>query len=302
MGHEFVGTIISIGDQVKTFSIGDRVVSSFSTCCGECYFCVRELSSRCEHPEGGKTFGWRSNGVGNHGAQAEYIRVPIADGTLLRLPENIPDDVGLFIGDILATGYFAAAQGGIAELKRYEGKVAVAVVGCGPVGIMTILSARYLGADVVFGIDFVEERRELAERFGAIALDPSVDDVRKVVMDYTDGRGVDCACECVGSQKAGRMAYELLRLGGTLSSVGVQTEDSFNVFNPIEGYDKNITYRSGRCPVRSLMPKIIPLVSMFDLSVLISHRVNLNDPEGVEQAYDMFLNKSDQCTKVIFLN
>ena len=105
MGHEFVGQVVETGDEVRTVRKGDRVCAPFTTSCGECFYCKQGLTARCVQ---GQLFGWRSGGVGLHGAQAELVRVPLADGTLVKLDEDMPDEVALLVGDNLSTGYFCA--------------------------------------------------------------------------------------------------------------------------------------------------------------------------------------------------
>ena len=203
MGHEFVGEVVEVGSDVRDFAPGDIVFSPFTTSCGDCYYCRRGLTCRCTR---GELFGWVHEGEGLHGAQAEYVRVPIADGTLMRIPEGVSDAAGLLLGDILSTGFFCAEQAGIGTIddKGHLGPVAAAaggtfaVVGCGPVGLMTIVAARHLGAEELFAIDTIPARLALAEELGAIPLDFKADPVAEIVAEATDGRGVDAAMEVVG--------------------------------------------------------------------------------------------------------
>ncbi|MGB7489733.1 MAG: alcohol dehydrogenase catalytic domain-containing protein, partial [Thermoanaerobaculia bacterium] len=122
LGHEFMGEIIEVGSAVERFRIGDRVLSPFSTSCGSCFYCKSGLTARCEK---GQLFGWREGGRGLHGAQAEFVRVPLADSTLVHAPEDLPPEVALLAGDVLSTGLFSAESADIGN-----GSV-VGVVGCG---------------------------------------------------------------------------------------------------------------------------------------------------------------------------
>ena len=128
MGHELLGEIVEVGSDVMAFAVGDRVVAPFTTNCGACYYCRIGLTARCER---GQLFGWVENGSGLHGAQAELVRVPLADATLVEVPEGLDDAVALLAGDILSTATFGA------ELAGVEPGDLVAVVGCGPVGTKT---------------------------------------------------------------------------------------------------------------------------------------------------------------------
>ncbi len=288
MGHEFVGTVMEIGRDVRNLRLGDRVMSPFTTNCGECFYCRQGLTCRCIH---GQLFGWVADGIGLHGAQAEYVRVPLADSTLHKIPDGVTREEALLLGDVFPTGYFSADMAGIRP-----GDTCV-VVGCGAVGLMAALSARHFGAGMVYAIDSVEHRLELAGSFGAIPLNFRKLDAVAAVRDETDGRGADAVLEAAGSAEAGRTAYELVRPGGTISVVGVHTEMHFP-FTPTEAYDKNLTYRAGRCPARHYMELLIPVLreKKYDIASIISHRLPLEEgPAG----YEMFDRKKDECTKIV---
>lgn len=288
MGHEFAGRIVETGSAVQKLNPGMLVASPFTSNCGTCYFCKIGLTSRCEH---GQLFGWVEAGEGLHGAQAEFVRVPLADSTLVPLPAGTPLVRGLMLGDILSTGYFCAKQAGVSAGGTY------AVIGCGPVGLMAAIAARELGADEIYAIDGVPERLALAETFGAQALDFQSADVVEVILAATQGRGVDGVLEAAGSRAAGRLGYELVRPGGTISVVGVHTEGDF-AFSPAEAYDKNITYRVGRCPARHFMEHLLPLIqsNRYALENIVSHTLPLS--QGA-QGYALFDLKKEQCTKVV---
>lgn len=301
MGHEFVGEVVERGAEVASLRAGEVVFSPFTSSCGRCYYCRRGLTCRCT---AGQLFGWRHDDVGLHGGQAEYVRVPLADGTLMAVPEGVSDAAALLLGDILSTGFFCAEQAGIGApahgAERGRGRSAggtYAVVGCGPVGLMTVLAALHLGAEELFAIDTVPERLAAAERLGAVPLDYRVDPVAEIVREATAGRGADAVMEVVGTRAATETAIALLRPGGVLSSVGVHTEERFG-FTPVDAYDKNLTFRSGRCPARAYMQRLAPLVrdGRIDAEFVFSHRLPLH--EGV-RGYEMFDKKLDGCTKVL---
>lgn len=288
MGHELAGEVVEAGPGVTRFRAGDLVVSPFTTSCGACFYCRLGLTARCER---GQLFGWVEAGRGLHGVQAEYVRVPLADSTLVPIPEGTPAEEALFAGDVLATGWFGAESAGASPGRT------VAVVGCGPVGLMAVIAARELGAERVFGIDALPERLALAERWGAEPVDFQREDAVGCIRDATEGRGADGVVEAVGSPQASRLAYSLVRPGGTIAAVGVHVEDRL-AFAPGEIYDKNLTYRAGRCPARSYMDRLLPLIRSrkYDFGTLISHRLALEEgPRG----YDLFDRRVDGCTKVV---
>ena len=288
MGHEFVGEIVELGKEVQLFKKGDKVFSPFTTNCGECFFCKNKLTCRCTD---GQLFGWIENGEGLHGGQAEFVRVPMADSTLLKIPENVLPEEALLLGDICSTGFFCAENAEVKPNGVYS------VIGCGPVGLMTIVGARELGAEKVFAIDAIPERLQLAEKFGAIPINYQKQNVKELLFEETEGRGADAVLEVVGNEAAGKTAVDLVRPGGIISTVGVHTEKQM-AFSPEEAYDKNLTYKNGRCPARYYMERLIPMVQSkkYDLTSIISHKLPLS--QGV-QGYEIFDKKLDGCTKVV---
>lgn len=288
MGHEFMGEVVAVGKEVTSFKEGDRVVCPFTTSCGRCFYCKTGLTCRCEH---GSLFGWVEGGEGLHGAQAEYVRVPLAEGSLMKLPQSIDPNTGLFLGDIMSTGYFVADNAG------FQKESVVAVVGCGPVGLMAVIGALELGASVVYALDGLPERLELARGFGAVPLDYTQQNPGEIIREATNGRGADAVLECVGSASAASAAYDLVRPGGIISVAGVHNDPHFP-FSPAQAYDKNLTYKVGRCPARFYMEPLLELLQQgrYDLSTIISHQQPLS--QGRE-AYAIFAERRDCCTKVI---
>jgi threonine dehydrogenase-like Zn-dependent dehydrogenase len=287
MGHELIGTVVAAGPAVRGFAAGDRVVAPFSTACGSCFYCRRGLSARCVE---GQLFGWVEGGRGLQGAQAELVRVPLADSTLVSVPDGVPAEEALLAGDVLATGWFGAENGGV------HAGCSVAVVGCGAVGAMAVAASRALGAETVLAVDPAADRRYLAARFGAepVAPDEAVERARVT----TAGRGVDVAIEAVGTPEATRLAWELVRPGGTISALGVHIEPALAV-SPGALYDKNLAYRAGRCPARSLLPRLLPFVvgRRWPLAELVSHRLPLTEGPAAYAAFD---RREPGWTKVVF--
>jgi threonine dehydrogenase-like Zn-dependent dehydrogenase len=286
MGHEFTGIVADIGPNVKKLRIGDRVMSPFSTSCGECYFCRIGLTARCVKSQ---LFGWVENANGLHGAQAEYVRVPFADGTLVKTPDGISNEESLLLGDVFSTGYFCAHQ---AEIKS---KNCYVVIGCGPVGLMAVCGAIAQGAEKVFAIDSIEERLRLAKTFGAVPINTA--NAKTEIDSITSGIGADAVMDAVGSGAASRLAYEIVRPGGIISVVGVCTDANFS-FSPVEAYNKNITYKVGRCSARFYLEKLIPFVQgkKFPIQSIFTNRIPLKD--GV-QGYETFARKKEGCVKIL---
>ncbi|MEM8670309.1 MAG: alcohol dehydrogenase catalytic domain-containing protein [Planctomycetota bacterium] len=287
MGHEFVGEVIEVGERVTKFRTGDRVGAPFTTSCGKCFYCQSGLTSRCIHCE---QFGWIEKDYGLHGGQAEYVRVPLADGTLVKMPEGLSDEAALLLGDNLSTGFFGMEMAGLNEDS------AVVVVGCGTVGLLAIVSAHWIGLRRVIAVDPDEARCEQARQLGAIAFTDK-DAAMAEVRSHTHGRGADAVVELVGLPDAQRTAYELIRPGGTMSVIGCHCTPGF-AFSPAEAYGKNLTYRTGRCPARAYMEPLAHrlIASPVDLSWVCTHRFSVD--EGVK-AYEVFANRKEGCIKAV---
>jgi threonine dehydrogenase-like Zn-dependent dehydrogenase len=287
MGHEFLGEVVDAGKRVTRFQRGDRVVSPFTTSCGECFYCGSGLSARCIR---GQLFGWVEQGKGLEGGQAELVRVPLADTTLVAIPERLSAEAALLLGDVLATGYHCAVLAGVTAGSE------CAVVGCGPVGLMAVLAAGELGAERIFAVDSVPERLRRAERLGAIPVSTENGDPATAIRQASAGRGVGAVLEAVGSAESTRLAFELAHPGGTIAAVGVHHEAAFP-FSPGQAYDKNLTYRTGRCPARHYMETLLPLAERRDaeLGALFTHSTDL---DGAAEAYRMFAEKREGCIKV----
>lgn len=288
MGHEFTGTVVDAGKGIKNFKKGDRVLSPFTVNCGECFYCKKGITARCEKSQ---LYGWVENGVGLQGVHAEYVKVTMADATLLGLPDDLSWEQGNLLADIASTGYFGAELG---EVKPDDICV---VVGAGPVGIMAIKASRYLGAKTVFAVDGIEFRLQEAEKNGAIPINYLKEDVVEKIKEATKGRGADCVIEAVGSKESMNTSFKLLRPAGILASIGVQAFDELP-FSPPDMYDKNIVLKAGRCSSRHYAEKLLPIVQSGALEItdVITHSFSLE--EGVE-AYRFFDEHKDECLKVL---
>ncbi len=197
MGHEFVGEILELGSAPGDLARGERVLSPFTTSCGNCPPCRIGLTSRCVS---GELFGWVQEGRGLQGGQAEYVRVPLAASTLVPIPDGVDNDAALLLGDVFSTGWFCAEQAAL-----QPGSIC-AVVGCGPVGLCAVMAASEMNAQRIFALDRVPERLALAQRLGATAVDIERDDPVAVLREATAGLGADAVMEVVGSAAAIRVS------------------------------------------------------------------------------------------------
>lgn len=285
MGHEFVGRVVEAGSNVNTVQVGDRVCCPFSTSCGSCFYCQKGLTSRCVQSQ---LFGWRQEGTGLHGGQSEFVSIPNANGSLVKLKDNVSNNLALLAGDNLATGFYCA------EMASIDPDGVYLVIGCGTVGLLTILAARELGAEKIFAYDLLESRRQLAESLGARAMS-SEDQVVSEIRSATDNRGADGVMELVGLLPAQSLAFRAIRPGGVISTIGCHCTPNFG-FSPVDAYDKNITYRTGRCPARSYMDRLLNDSNRFEAVAekLITHQFALAD---CTRAYDVFSQQKNGCLK-----
>jgi len=283
MGHEFAGHVVEVGSEINKLQIGDRVCAPFTTNCGQCHYCEIGLTSRCLN---GQLFGWRNCGTGLHGGQAQYVRVPLAESTLVQIPEHVRDNVALLVGDNLSTAIFCNDLAGVVESE-----VAV-VIGCGTVGLLAVLEAKRRGA-TVFAFDPNSSRSREAKSLGAQAFDQQTEFTDQLFA-ATRGLGATSVMEVVGLPDAQKLAYESVRPGGTIATIGCHCTPHFS-FRPSDVYDKNLTYRSGRCPARSYMEPVFDHIDQYDLTWCISHSFPLDNAVA---AYDLFSTRPEGVRKV----
>jgi threonine dehydrogenase-like Zn-dependent dehydrogenase len=215
----------------------------------------------------------------------------MANTTLIALSNDLTEEQGLLLGDIFSTGYFCAENAGVNKKGTYV------VVGCGPVGLMTIVAAIHLGAEKLFAIDLSDTRLQAAREFGAIPVNSLKTDAKTSILNSTNGRGADAVMEVVGSAAALRLAIDLVRAGGTISSVGVHTAKNFS-FSPAEAYDKNLVYKIGRCPAHYYAEKLLKeeVIQQYPVEKIITHHFGLGNGE---RAYEVFDKKLDNCIKAV---
>lgn len=257
-GHEAVGVITNTGSGVTRFRPGDHVLVPFTTSCGTCGPCRRRLSSRCTR---GRLFGWGDPGSDEpalHGGQAERLVVPDADGTLVAIPDGMDDATALLLADNLPTAWYAVDRS-----SWVEGPLVV--LGLGAVGFCAVAVADQLGRGDVIAADLVEDRRAALAGHGITVVHP--DELEDLLPD-----GAAAVIDAAGPPAAQRTAAAIVRAGGTISMIAVQTESQFG-FDPVTVYDKNLTVRSGRAPVRSLLDRLLPDVMSGALAVppVITH-------------------------------
>lgn len=246
MGHEYVGVVEQIGDDVKTVRPGDFVVGSFVISDNTCPICTNGYQSRCV------------NGIfvdGQIGTQAEYARIPYADGTLVATPGQPDDDLIpslLAASDVLGTGWFGAVAAEVGPGKS------VAVVGDGAVGLMAVLAAKQLGAEKIIAMSRHESRQKLAREFGAtdIVEERGEAGVEKI-KELTDGLGADSVIEAVGTQESMMQAVQATRPGGHVGYVGVSHDVSLNGLELFFGL---VHLHGGPAPVRRFLPELIQLI------------------------------------------
>jgi threonine dehydrogenase-like Zn-dependent dehydrogenase len=246
MGHEFMGTVEQVGAAVRGVVVGDLVIAPFAWSCGECPNCLAGIQTACTN--GGF---WAGNGIG--GGQAGAVRVPLADGTLVRVPGTDHSDEMmrslLTLSDVMGTGHHAAVSASVAP-----GSV-VAVVGDGAVGLSAVIAAKRLGASRVIALSRHPERQALALEFGAseVVAERGHGGI-EAVLKLTDGVGVDAALECVGTNDAMATAIGIVRAGGSIGYVGVP----HGVELPVETlFYRNIGVRGGPAPVRAYLPELL---------------------------------------------
>ncbi|MBO5434648.1 alcohol dehydrogenase catalytic domain-containing protein [bacterium] len=283
LGHEFVGEVIAIGDEVKDLKIGDRVCANCETFCGECYFCKRGYINNCE------IGGWEL-GCKIDGGQAEFVRVPYSDNGLTKLPDNVSYENALFVGDILSSGYFGAEM---CEIQQHD---TIAVIGCGPVGLCAMICAKIFGAERIIAIDIDENRLKLAQKQGLadFIFNPNTCNIEKEIKSLTLNRGVDGVIECAGTKESFEMSWKIARPNSIVGIVAMYEED---LKLPLpKMYGKNLTFKTGGVDAVHC-EKLVKLISEGKISTdfLITHTYKL---ENILEAYKFFEQKPQGCLKI----
>src|SRR5512132_755031 len=277
IGHEYVGEVVAVGDEVTRVEVGDRVLGTYGTACGDCFFCRREEFHKCDEA---RVFGHGKTLGSLQGAQAELLLVPHANLTLREVPEGLSDEVALFAGDVMGTGFHAIDSRPLAE-----GETA-AILGMGPVGLCAVQAAVAAGASEVVAIDSIDDRLRMAESFGASPVHLTEQDPRAEVKKLTEGRGVDLAVDAVGRPEALDLALRLSRKAGTVSVTGVYAERAEVHMGVV--WIKALTLTSGHANVIKHLDPVLELLSAgkLDPAPLVTHHMTLDEAPDAYRAYD----------------
>ena len=283
VGHEMVGVVEEVGPGVKQVRPGDRVAVNVETFCGECFFCRNGWVNNCTDPNGGWALGCRIDG-----GQAEYVRVPYADQGLTPIPEGVSDEQALFVGDILATGYWAAD---ISEISRGD---TVLIIGAGPTGICTLQCVLLKEPGRVIVCDINPERLALVRRYWPQVLTVGPEQVEELTQAYSAHGGADRVIEVAGGADTFRMAWKCARPNAVVTVVALY--DAPQVLPLPDMYGKNLTFKTGGvdgCRCREILELIA--AGKIDTTPLITHTFPLRD---IQAAYDLFAQKRDGAIKV----
>jgi threonine dehydrogenase-like Zn-dependent dehydrogenase len=280
IGHEFLGVVEEVGSEVRDIKPGDLVVAPFVWSDGVCAFCVEGLQTSCPH--GGF---WGS--PGSDGGQGEAVRVPFADGTLVRLPKDAASDQRLLtallaLSDVMATGHHAALAAGVRPGST------VAVVGDGAVGLCGVLAAQRLGAERIIALGRHPARTDIARKFGATdVIAARGEEAVAAVQELTAGVGAHAVLEAVGTEESMRTAISIARDGGGVGYVGVPHGGSAGV-DIVQMFDRNVSLRGGVAPARAYIPELLAdvLSGRIDPSPVFDASVGLDGVPGGYRAMD----------------
>jgi alcohol dehydrogenase len=273
LGHEAVGTVEEVGPAVRGIKPGDRVLVSCISACGRCRYCRTGMFGQCLGG-GGWILGHRVNGT-----QAEYVRVPFADTSTHLVPAGITDEAALMLADILPTAY---------EVGVLNGQISpgdtVVIVGAGPIGLASIMTARLFSPGHIVAVDLAEPRLRAAKQFGADIAVAADDDLEAVVAELTDGLGADVVLEAVGLPESFELCTRLARPGGRVANIGVHGKPATLHLEDL--WIRNITITTGLVDTRST-PTLLRMLAtgQLDAARFVTHRFDLGD---VEAAYDTF--------------
>jgi threonine dehydrogenase-like Zn-dependent dehydrogenase len=332
LGHEAMGVVEEVGGQTDTLKVGDRVVIPFNISCGTCFMCKHGLQSQCETTQnrdqgtGAALFGYSKLYGEVAGGQAEYLRVPQAQYTHIKVPDDGPDERYVYLSDVLPTAWQAV------EYADVPPGGTLVVLGLGPIGSMACRIASYRKDCRVIGVDLVDERLSRAREYCTDIIDLKKDSADAIVSDHTDGRGADSVIDAVGMEAHGspiaeaahtaagflpspvgrvvmkhagvdrlaalNSAISLVRRGGTISLSGVYG-GAADPINMMTLFDKQIQLRMGQANVKRWVPDIMPLLTADDplrVEQFATHRLPL---DSAPDAYETFQKKQDGMVKVV---
>ncbi len=287
VGHEMVGIVEELGSEVKDVSVGDRVTVNVETFCGECFYCKHGYVNNCTSPHGGWALGCRIDG-----GQTEYVRVPLAEQGLNRIPDSVTDEQALFVGDVLATGFWAAR---ISEITEDD---TVLIIGAGPTGICTLLCVMLKQPKRIIVCEQSEERRNFVKQHYPNVLLTTPDECEDFVKNNSDHGGADRVLEVAGGKDTFQLAWRTARPNAIVTVVALYNEAQTLPLPDM--YGKNLTFKTGGvdgCDCEEVLQLIEE--GKIDTTPLITHRFPLS---RIAEAYSLFENKEDGVIKVAIYN
>lgn len=283
VGHEMVGVVEQVGSRVTSVQPGDRVTVNVETFCGECFFCQHGYVNNCTDVNGGWALGCRIDG-----GQAEYVRVPYADRGLNRIPDSVSDEQALFVGDVLATGFWAA------RISEISGDDTVLVIGAGPTGICTLLCVMLKKPKRIIVCEKSSERIRFIREHYPDLLVTEPEECKEFVLRNSDHGGADVVLEVAGAGDTFRLAWECARPNAVVTVVALY--DNPQILPLPDMYGKNLTFKTGGvdgCDCAEILRLIE--AGKIDTTPLITHRFPLTK---IEEAYRVFENRLDGVIKV----
>ncbi len=283
VGHEMVGVVEQVGSRVTSVKPGDRVTVNVETFCGECFFCQHGYVNNCTDVNGGWALGCRIDG-----GQAEYVRVPYADRGLNRIPDSVSDEQALFVGDVLATGFWAA------RISEISGDDTVLVIGAGPTGICTLLCVMLKKPKRIIVCEKSSERIRFIREHYPDVLVTEPEDCKEFVLRNSAHGGADVVLEVAGAEDTFRLAWECARPNAVVTVVALY--DNPQILPLPDMYGKNLTFKTGGvdgCDCAEILRLIE--AGKIDTTPLITHRFPLTK---IEEAYRVFENRLDGVIKV----
>ena len=287
VGHEMVGIVEQLGADVKGVNVGDRVTVNVETFCGECFYCKHGYVNNCTSPHGGWALGCRIDG-----GQTEYVRVPLAEQGLNRIPDSVSDEQALFVGDVLATGFWAAR---ISEITEDD---TVLIIGAGPTGICTLLCVMLKQPKRIIVCEQSEERRNFVKQHYPDVLLTTPDECEDFVKNNSDHGGADRVLEVAGGKDTFQLAWRTARPNAIVTVVALY--DEAQTLPLPDMYGKNLTFKTGGvdgCDCEEMLQLIEE--GKIDTTPLITHRFPLS---RIAEAYSLFENKEDGVIKVAIYN
>ena len=283
VGHEMVGVVESIGADVKNIKVGDRVTVNVETFCGECFFCKKGFVNNCTDKNGGWALGCRIDG-----GQTEFVRVPYADMGLNKIPDTVKDEQALFVGDVLATGFWAT------RISAITPDDTVLIIGAGPTGICTLLCVMLKNPKKIIVCEKDKNRIDFVKSHYPDALVCEPENCKDFVLANSDNGGADVVLEVAGAEDTFRLAWECARPNAIVTVVALY--DKPQSLPLPEMYGKNLIFKTGGVDGCDC-DEILSLIEQgkIDTTPLITHRFTLKD---IEKAYEIFENKFDGVIKI----